>query len=476
MIGAKKPYNFIRLMIFIFVCSRLLIYHFVPFEVASGTDMHFLDPVILKTNLLQGLYYLHAQPPMFNLFLGILLKLDPYLSINFLAPAIYFCLGLFLCLGSFLLLKILGASEKLAFVGALAVMFFPSLIQSERWLEFFYPVTAGVLALALLVYYFVKTRRLSYFFWFFFIMAAMVLTWGFYHLLAWMIPLMVLAGLLVYKLNLPNKKYYFLIMLVFFLLGSSIYVKNYIQYGMFTSSTWQGFNITGIIHYVKKPEIQALVDKKVVTPLALIPRLLGPSVYYNYYHLTPKSGNDALDNLYKSSGSINFNNWIYPLASKESQSNTLKILVRYPGRYFMSVANEAYVFFGFFQYREFDNFKNWGSARVHTTLDKILFDITAYPLPLVMCLLFVSVVYWLVKKLKMGVNFKAEIPERQAEYVLIVFIFIVIMYTFGLAICAESGEANFLRVSIDPLFVSLAVLSVGGWLIKKFDWLKFLDK
>jgi hypothetical protein len=235
-------------------------------------------------------------------------------------------------------------------------------------------------------------------------------------------------------------------------------------------------NITGTIHYVKKTDIKKLVDEKVISPLALIPRVSNPQVYYDYYHQTPLSKDPVLDSIEKSTGYPNYNSRIYPRASQEYQSNTLKILVRHPIQYLMSVANEAYVFFGFFPYREFDNFKNWGSVRVHSQVDRILLDITAYPVPLIMCLLFVLAVSWLVKKLKADTSFSRASDQQQAVYALTVFIFFSMVYTFCLGISLDAGEANFLRIPIDPLFVSLAVLSVGGWLVKKFDWLKFLDK
>ncbi len=37
----------------------------------------YIDPVLLKTDLGQSLWYLHSQPPAFNLFLGIVLNLFP---------------------------------------------------------------------------------------------------------------------------------------------------------------------------------------------------------------------------------------------------------------------------------------------------------------------------------------------------------------------------------------------------------------
>jgi len=39
--------------------------------------MHLLDPELLRTRLLESLWYMHMQPPLFNLFTGWGLKLFP---------------------------------------------------------------------------------------------------------------------------------------------------------------------------------------------------------------------------------------------------------------------------------------------------------------------------------------------------------------------------------------------------------------
>ncbi len=387
----QRIYNWVKLhktvtfLVMVFALSRIFIYHFVAFDIREPLkfDLHLLDPEILKHHLLYGVYYMQGQPPLWNIFMGLLLKLDPYVKLEIIFPVLYFILGLFIMLGAYFLQKLLGAKDKLAAVGALGVMFFPTMIQSERWLYYAYPLSAMLIASVLCAYYFVKTSRLKYFFLFFLIQATLVLTRGFFHLIFWVVPLMAAAAFYIAKVRLPKPGKYAAIMCLFFALASAPYVKNYFMFGVFGSSTWQGMNLNGSTHYVKKAEIADLVNKKVLTPLALIPRLSRPEVYYSYYGVKQSDNNLLLDALTKPSmpGSYNMNNRIYARASKEYQQNSVKTILHYPGRYLMSVANEAYIFFGFFPYREFDNFQNWGSVRVHSERDKILFNITAYPLP-----------------------------------------------------------------------------------------------
>lgn len=472
-----KAHKVITFLVIVFVLSRVIIYHFLPFDVREPIkyDLHLLDPDILKNHLLYGVYYMHGQPPLWNIFVGVLLKLDPYIRMEITYPFIYFILGLFISLGSYFLQKLLGAAERLAALGALCVMFFPTLVQSERWLYYAYPLAAMLLASTFLIYFFVKTGKLKYFFLFFLIQATMVLTRGFFHLLFWVVPLMTIATIYIAKAKLPRPGKYWAIMVLFLALASFPYVKNYLMFGVFASSTTQGMNITGSIHYVRRPEIQDLVNKKVVTPLALVPRLLPPIEYYNYYGIKPSGNNLVLDTLLKPSYPqyFNFNNRIYVRASKEYQSNSIKIILHYPLRYLMSVANETYIFLGFFQYREFDNFRNWGSVRVHNLRDKILFDITAYPLPLVMLCLYGIACYMLAKQWKKGKNFQGLALEQRANYALVLFLSFTIAYTYFFSVAIDAGEANILRIPIDPFLVCLVVLSLGNIFIPKFKILKF---
>ena len=43
----------------------------------------YLDPVLLKSDLLRSLLYLHSQPPLFNLFLGTVLKVSPLPALSY---------------------------------------------------------------------------------------------------------------------------------------------------------------------------------------------------------------------------------------------------------------------------------------------------------------------------------------------------------------------------------------------------------
>ena len=72
-----------------------------------------LDPQLLRHHLLESIFYLHSQPPLFNLFLGTVLKAFP---VHFGAAfqVFYWIAGLFLVTGLYTLMRRLQVPPWLA--------------------------------------------------------------------------------------------------------------------------------------------------------------------------------------------------------------------------------------------------------------------------------------------------------------------------------------------------------------------------
>ena len=65
---------------------------------ALGIYYQFIDPPLLESRLLESLFYSHGQPPLFNLFLGLVLKILTF-------PLTIVTFGLFLLVVNALMLK-----------------------------------------------------------------------------------------------------------------------------------------------------------------------------------------------------------------------------------------------------------------------------------------------------------------------------------------------------------------------------------
>ena len=127
----------------VFVGFRLWFAHAGGSYLASTLDSakQFLDPALLQHDLLSSLWYLHSQPPLFNLFLGLVLKAasDPAV----LYELCFRISGLLIPLCMYATLALLGANRIAAFLVTLFFMLNPSLILYESLL--YYTHVEGVL-------------------------------------------------------------------------------------------------------------------------------------------------------------------------------------------------------------------------------------------------------------------------------------------------------------------------------------------
>ena len=89
--------------------------------------IQYLDPELLRTHLAQSVWYLHTQPPLYNLFLGTVLKLFPgHEGLAF--HAVHLGLGLAFVLALYLLLVGFSLPRPVAAPIALAVSVSPAAI------------------------------------------------------------------------------------------------------------------------------------------------------------------------------------------------------------------------------------------------------------------------------------------------------------------------------------------------------------
>ena len=107
----------------------------------------FLDPELLKHRLFESLFYLHVQPPGWNLYTGAVLKLFPA-SYPIAFCLIYLVLGLGICWSIFYLMRACGVSRWLAFTLATWFIVSPAVVLFENYLLYEYLVSFLLLGAA----------------------------------------------------------------------------------------------------------------------------------------------------------------------------------------------------------------------------------------------------------------------------------------------------------------------------------------
>jgi hypothetical protein len=325
-----------------FLLSRLL-YHLagIRFDGSTlGGFYQFIDPELLRTDLLRSVFYLHGQPPLFNLLVGSILKLFPGSEAEAFA-LLWGMLGLIFALSIFRLMVRLGVSKNLGIILTLLFMIGPQCILYENWLFYTYPIAVLISLSALFLHRYLSGRN----WWdasiFFLLLASIALTRSLFHIL-WFVVIAV--ALMLYRKE--DRRVIARTALLPFLLILSLYIKNAVMVGSFSSSTWLGMNLARATTFLLPEEVRSReVEQGKLSPLAMVGPFSGLSAYRTFPHPIRKTGIAVLDQEMKSTGAINVNNLEYVDISRAYLADALYVMIHYPGTYLKGTAHAYYTYF-----------------------------------------------------------------------------------------------------------------------------------
>ena len=326
-----------------FVLSHIIYYAIgVRFEETSLlTFAQYLDEELLKHNLLESLLYLHSQPPLFNLFLGIVLKCSPS-DPTLLFQSAYLVCGLVLYCALFFLQVRMGVNKPLAFVISTAFMASPFFIGYEHWLFYTLPVTAVLTLSGLLLLEFQETKRFWYGFWFFFSLFVLAGIRSLFHISYFALIVVALVAL-----NWPDRRKVMLSALVPFVLILSLYCKNLVLFGRFQTSSWLGIHTSRItIFNLSEQERKQLVSEGKLSKLALIYRW-SPLAQFppKYRDVHAYRDIPAVSQPIKSTGATNYNNLAYIAIAEQYFKDSLQVVRYRPKAYLNGVMKSWLIYF-----------------------------------------------------------------------------------------------------------------------------------
>ena len=285
-----------------FAVSRLVYFAVgVRFDVQPfAFFMQYPDPMLLRTDLLRTGYYFHITPPLYNLFLGALLKVfgEHYATA---IQAVYLLAGLLLAVSLYLLMRSLGASQLPSLLLTAIFVASPATVLYENWLYPDYLIAALLPVMALLLGRASERRRTPALVAFFSLAAVIVLSRSFYHL-GWLI-------LIVALLLLMNRGWRSRILVaaaVPILLCALLYVKNYAVFGFFSGSSTYGVQTYyGTTLQLTPAELHLFRDQAKISALSV-----DADAWYAEHPgiFNPGTGVPVLDQVTKSTGAINWNN------------------------------------------------------------------------------------------------------------------------------------------------------------------------
>ena len=297
-----------------------------------------LDTHLLTHDLVQSLWYLHSQPPLFNLYCGILLHL-PLGVQQPVAAGCFWLLGLLLAGSTYLLLAELQVPPWAAATVSLVVVANPATILYENWLSWSYPAASLLTVGAYCCARFMKTRRTGWGVGCFTCFALVVLDDGTYQ---WVWLIAVMAALLF--LMRPVWRQVFLVTAIPLLLVGGWYAKNAVIFGTATTSSWFGMNLASTtIARAPKAQLKKLVHEGRLSPIATEIPFAPVGVYDPLFVQTGNTGVRTLDSRLKSDGATNYNNLAYVAVSSQYLRADLAYIRTDPGAYVRNVALGAEV-------------------------------------------------------------------------------------------------------------------------------------
>jgi hypothetical protein len=466
-----------------FLLSRALYYAAgIRFDASAstlGATYQFIDPRLLRENLLESVFYLHSQPPLFNLLLGCVLKLFPG-NETVAFGIIWMLLGYILAVTMFLLMRRLGVSYGINLTLTVLFIIGPQCVLFENWLFYTTPVAAMMALTALWLHRYISNGRLGDGFVFFLLLSVIALTRSLFHI-AWFV---MMAGMVLWYFK-TNRRKTVIAMLFPLLLVLSLYVKNGLLFGSFSSSTWLGMNVARMATFRLSEDVRRdMVRRGDLSPLALIERFRPLQDYRGMISDSTKRGIEVLDQEVKSTGATNYNHTAYIELSRAYMRDALHVIAHNPGVYLDAYTRSYFTYLlpstnYLFVEGNRKHIRGWD--RVYNLLllaqplaydtersDRGSTDYFVTTLLTMSLVLFVAVPFLMLYGWRVVRRSLKARGDATPFAITLLYISINLAYVTIVGNAFEMAENNRFRFTIDSYFLAVAGLFLTG----RWNWLK----
>jgi len=448
-------------------------------EAPLGHSYQFVDPDLLRHRLGESLLYLHSQPPLFNLFLGLVLKLFPgHEGSAFCAS--YLFMGILLYFALFAAMRRLGISRALALVLSTWFMASPSFILYEHWLFYTLPLASALILSALLFYHVLNEGRPWQLLCFFGLLLTLCGVYSAFHLVYY---LLLLGGVLMLC---PGRRRIIMVTAaVPLILLASLYAKNLCLFGKLTASSWLGMNLSGTtVRALPTRERDQLVADGKLSRLALIPRFSPLAAYPGEYLRVRGFDNiTALRQVSKSTGATNYNHLAYIAISEQYLRDAVYVITHRPKALLVGLLNAWLSYFrsssdypllyGNLNKIAFVNcvydYLFYGKVPRYvlpTDRAPIYFAPHAEPRLYVFLIIGLPVLVWY--GLRVGIKGDATSPAlTRSQRMLVLYACFNIVYVALVGNLFEVSENHRFRFVTDPLYVMLCGLLIQRWALPR---------
>ena len=328
------------LILILFVISRIIVRFFgVHFTyIALYQYWQYLDVETLRHNLFRGIWYDHAQPPGFNLLLGIVLKLSgshAAFAFNILFKAITLA-NVFLLLN---ILKRLITNRNLPLVITLIYLLSPATMILES--ELFYTTFISMLLLLSAYFLLCFQQKQSWLngIGIFSPLAVLCLTRSMYHV-AWL--LVVAVAVLFYYRNKNGFGKLITSSVFCLMLVAGWYVKNYFVFGSFSTSTWIGMNMSrNVFHDNEIKDSSRIEAYEAFSKISCYKKFISGDLEKKFNGINDR---DLLSEM-KNDSFINENHIDYIEISKKYMDASKAYIKSHPVAYLKNVLQSTIIFF-----------------------------------------------------------------------------------------------------------------------------------
>lgn len=440
------------------------------------TFIQFIDPNLLKSNLFESLFYLHSQPPLFNFFLGAGLNLFPG-DTRLVFTLIYLVCGFLTTMLLFSLMVKLKVAPILAFIITSIFIASPAFILYENWL---YSTLLEALFLCLAAYFlynFIETNSIKSGVAFFGFLALLVLLRSSFHLF-WFVGI----ALFIVLMNRSNWRRILVVSAIPFLIIFALYVKNYLVFGNFNSSSWLGMNFSAVALPSPPPEnLDELIQSGAVSPIVKIARFDTLRAYKPFITPSAKTGIPVLDQEYKSISplvapdsndlGVNFNNINFIEINNKYLKDDLYFATHQPLNMLAKVAASNMISFRPSSHYWVISHDNLNSIAPIDRLYTILFDGDIFQLldnsqvPFWLTNTFLDTGWFILARFIIAVIYglklvwgKKNSKKPKPFTITIFFLVSTIIYYTAVSNLLDLGENNRFRFDIDPFCLVIFAL------------------
>lgn len=457
----NKDIFYLILLLAVFVGSRALYDQMgIPFLGETRRYWQFIHPALLKTDLWRSVFYLHSQPPLFNLLAGLTLQLFPA-HVQDAFHLLYYFIGALLAISIYFLGVHLKFPRWMSLLVAALFSVSPSTIIYEHWFMYGYLIASALALAGVALYRFAESQKTGWGILFFSLLAVVTLTWSLFHFI-WMILLFVLTLSL-----LPDRRKVMLAALVPLLLVSGWYAKNLVVFGEFTAASWGGMNFSRTTTFrLPEEEREQMIESGALSQFARYPPFRNPNVYLRLLPDTPRTGIPVLDIAEFQDDSRNHHHRVYLDAGKYYFRDGLNVLRLRPAVYLRSMMQSLYIFFH--SASDFD--LTWEiRVRIHALdlwwnrvfygqwlSDESSRDRLSEMSPL-------RIGWWIVASFIIGLLgtsrylWKHPSVMRQPGGLLLLFMLVNVLYVTAVGNAMDIGENNRFRYVIDAFLLLLTI-------------------